>query len=106
MILTDKATHVRWGYTFKEKNEAFDCLKKHIAMVKTQYNREIKGWRIDGGREYSLSQLKELCDNIGSILKITIPHNPKQDSISERSIRLILKKVRNTIIGQSIPGFL
>ena len=99
MILTDEATHVRWGYTFKEKNEAFDCLKKHIAMVKTQYNREIKGWRMDGGREYSLSQLKELCDNIGSILEITTPHNPEQDSISERSIQLILEKVRSAIIG-------
>ena len=43
IILTDKATHVHWGYTFKEKNEAFDCLKKYIAIVKIQYNREIKG---------------------------------------------------------------
>ena len=106
MILIDKATHVRWGYTFKEKNEAFDCLKKHMAIVKIQYNREIKGWRMDGGREYSLSQLKELCDNIGSILEIMTLYNPEQDSISERLIQLILEKVRSAIIGQSIPSFL
>ena len=106
MILIDEATYIRQSYTFKEKNKAFDCLKKYIAIVKIQYNREIKGQYIDRGREYSLSQLKELYDNIGSILKITILYNPKQDSISERLIQLILKKVRSAIIGQSIPGFL
>ena len=34
MILIDEATYVCWGYTFKEKNKAFDCFKKYIAIVK------------------------------------------------------------------------
>ena len=35
MIFTDKATYARWGYTFKHKGDAYECIKKLIALVKT-----------------------------------------------------------------------
>jgi hypothetical protein len=106
MIFTDEATHARWGYTFKHKGDAYECIKKLMALVKTQYEKEIKAWRLDGGREYSLSQFQELCDEIGSILEITTPHTPEQDAISERSIGIVLEKVRSVMIDLQIPGYL
>jgi hypothetical protein len=35
IIFTDEATHARWGYTFKYKGDAYKCIKKLIALVKT-----------------------------------------------------------------------
>jgi hypothetical protein len=32
MILTDETTYARWGYTFKDKNQAHGCIKHFIAM--------------------------------------------------------------------------
>jgi hypothetical protein len=57
LILTDEATHARYGYTFKEKNEAYGYIKNFITLIDTQYSKKIKVCYIDGGREYSLSQL-------------------------------------------------
>lgn len=106
IIFTDEATHCRWGYTFKHKNDAFECVKKMMALAKTQFEKEIKAWRMDGGREYSLSQLQELCDEVGSILELTTAYTPEQDGISERTIRIVIEKVRSVMIGQNIPGYL
>ena len=77
-----------------------------MALAKTQFNKEIKAWRMDGGREYSLSQLQELCDEVGSILELTTAYTPEQDGISERSIRIVIEKVRSVMISQNIPGWL
>jgi hypothetical protein len=106
IIFTDEATHCRWGYTFKHKNDAFECVKKMMALAKTQFGKEIKAWRMDGGRKYSLLQLQELCDEVGSILELTTAYTPEQDGISERTIRTIIEKVRSAMIGQYIPGYL
>jgi transposase InsO family protein len=57
-----------------------------IVLAKTQFGKDIKAWRMDRGREYSLLQLQELCDEVGSILELTTIYTPEQDGISERSI--------------------
>jgi hypothetical protein len=106
IIFTDEATHCRWSYTFKHKNDAFECVKKMMALAKTQFGKEIKAWRMDGGRKYSPLQLQELFDEVGSILELTTAYTPEQDGISERTIRTIIEKVRSVMIGQYIPGYL
>jgi hypothetical protein len=106
VLLTDEFSTVKWGYTFKKKNEAYDCIKKLIKLANTQWDLKIRAWRMDGRREYSLTQLKDLCDELGSILEITTPHSADQDSRSERAIRTILERVRSVMIDQDIPAFL
>jgi hypothetical protein len=106
IVFTDEATHARWGYTFKAKDEAFNCVKQFIAMVETQYGRKIKAFRMDDGREYSPAKIKDLCDDIGTILELSTPYQSNQDGTAERSIRIILEKVRSVMIGMNIPAFL
>lgn len=60
---------------------------------------------MDGGREYSLSQLQELCDEVGSILELITLYTLEQDGISERSICIVIEKVCSVMIGQNIPGY-
>jgi hypothetical protein len=106
IVFTDEATHARWGYTFKAKDEAFNCVKQFIAMVETQYGRKIKAFRMDDGREYSPAKIKDLCDDIGTILELSTPYQSNQDGTAERSIRIVLEKVRSVMIGMNIPAFL
>jgi hypothetical protein len=105
-LFTDKATSVRWAYFYAKKNGAYDALVKFQKKVKTQYNRTIKKWRLDGGKEYSPKKLDQLAENLGQIVEKTTPHNPEQDGLSERSIGIICEKVRTTIIDMDIPEFL
>ncbi|CZS97184.1 uncharacterized protein RAG0_06335 [Rhynchosporium agropyri] len=57
-----------------------------------KYYRKIKVWRYDGGKEYSLSQMKELADYLGILLEESTPYTLEQDGRAERSIRTIIEK--------------
>ena len=58
-------------------------------MVKIQFRKIIKKWRINGGKEYSLKKLAGLANNLGQVIKLTILYNLEQDSTSERAIGIL-----------------
>ena len=46
-------------------------------MVKTQFGRVIKKWRINRGKEYSLKKLVKLTDNLRQVVEFTTLYNLK-----------------------------
>ena len=77
-----------------------------IKIAKTQYNRTIKKWRLDRGREYSPTRLQELAKDLGIVVELTTLYFPEQDAVSERLIRTLIERSRLAIINQDIPKFL
>jgi hypothetical protein len=75
-------------------------------MVKTQYNRVIKKWHMDGGKEYSLNKLADLADDLGQVVELTTPYSPEQDGRSERSISILCERTHTAMIDMDIPQFL
>ena len=76
------------------------------AFYKTQYGKIPKRYRIDGGREYSPEELEEFLQALGTVIETTTARNPHQDGTSERAIRIIIEKMRTTVIDQNIPLYL
>ena len=101
-VFTEKASLARWAYFHKSKNGAFDAVVKYQKMVKTQYERIVKKWRMDGGKEYSPNRLAKLAKNLGQIIELTTPYNLEQDSTSKRSISILYKKTCIIMIDLSI----
>jgi transposase InsO family protein len=66
----------------------------HFAqLVKTQWNATIKAYRIDRGKEYSGKKLVQHLKEQGTLLEITTPYTPKENSVIERTNRTIFSKV-------------
>ena len=61
-------------------------------MVKTQFRRVIKKWRMDRGKEYSLKKLAELTDNLKQVIELTTLYNLEQDSTSKQVIGILYKR--------------
>ena len=101
-VFTEKASSACWAYFYKSKNGAFDAVVKYQKMVKTQYERIVKKWRMDGGKEYSPNRLAKLAKNLGQIIELTTPYNLEQDSTSKRSISILYKKTCIIMIDLSI----
>jgi hypothetical protein len=74
-IFIEKATTVRWAYLHNSKSGAYNALLKFQKMVNTQFNRVIKKWRMDGGKEYSPKKLTKLAEELGQIVEMTTPYN-------------------------------
>ena len=81
----------------------YDTLVKYQKIVKTQFNRVVRKWRIDRGKEYSPKRLADLVDDLGQIVELTTPYNPEQDSTSERSIRILYERIRIVMLDIDIP---
>jgi hypothetical protein len=75
---------------------------KYQKIIKTQFNRVVKKWRINKGKEYSLNKLFELTEDLGQIVELTTPYNPEQDGTLERSIGIICKRTQTVIIDIDI----
>lgn len=105
-ILTDEATRIRWVQFYENKHEAFDSLKWIIKHLDVKYNIKVACFRIDGGKEFTVNEIKKLTTRIGADLEITTPHTPEQDPISERSMRTVVERARTTMIEMGIPSFL
>jgi hypothetical protein len=102
-LFTDEATSTKWGYTFAMKSEAFDSIRQFDQLCRTQYNRSVKSWRLDGGREYSPKEMAIFIKALGQIIEVATPYNPHQDGKSERSLRTIMERQRPAHIDQKIP---
>ena len=105
-LFTDEATSTKWGYTFAVKSQAFDSVKQFDQLCRTQYNRSVKSWRLDGGREYSPKEMAKFAEALGQVVEIATPYNPHQDGRSERSLRTVMERQRTAQIDQRIPEVL
>jgi hypothetical protein len=103
---TCEASSCRFFGAFAQKKEAFSYLKTLCRHFKRQFDKFPKRFRIDGGKEYSPSQLAQLADDLGQVIETTTPYTPNQDGKSEISIRIITERVRCVMIDQDIPLFL
>ena len=81
----------------------YNALVKYQKIVKTQFNRVVRKWRIDGGKEYSPKRLADLVDDLGQIVELTTPYNPEQDGTSERSIGILCERTRIVMLDIDIP---
>ena len=104
--MTDNASRVSFCKTYKHKHKAFHAIKWLIKHLKTQYGIVVKIWRIDGGKEFTVTEIRRLTDHLRAIIEITTLYTPEQDRVSERSIRILCKRTRTTMIDQGIPEFL
>lgn len=91
---TCEASSCRFFGAFAQKKEAFSYLKTLCRHFKRQFDKFPKRFRIDGGKEYSPSQLAQLADDLGQVIETTTPYTPNQDGKSEISIRIITERVR------------
>ena len=81
----------------------YDALVKYQKMIKTQFDRVVRKWCIDRGKEYSPKRLADLTDDLGQIVELTTPYNLEQDSTSERSIRILYERTRTVMLDIDIP---
>ena len=98
-MFTDDCHRVRWLYTFKEKGQAYHELIKFSNLVKTQYERYPRAFRMDNGTEYGGKAFQKFAQDNGIAIEPTVPYTPEQDGVAERSNRTILERTRSMIVA-------
>lgn len=95
------------------KHEAYECLKRFVALFERQTALKLQTLGLDGGSEFDQatrpwiqSKLTEWCRDLGITLKTTTPHTPSLNGRAERAGRTIIEKARAIMGDAHIPEHL
>jgi transposase InsO family protein len=105
VTFTDDASRFIAVLFLRDKAEAFDRIKAHVAMLRKQ-GRAPKYMRFDNGKELINAKLEELARQEGMIIEPTAPYSPSQNGVAERFNRTLLELARAMLIARNLPQFL
>ena len=66
-----------WIYFLKSKYEVFERFKEFKALVENLFEKKIKTLRSDNGGEFTSSEVKDFCKEVGIKRELTTHYNPQ-----------------------------
>jgi hypothetical protein len=74
-----------------------------MAMVKTQYNTDIKEWMSDAGGEYKSDAFLKTLKDAGFKILQSAPHSPQQNGHAERFMHTVIDKAQSMRLETCLP---
>jgi transposase InsO family protein len=107
LIIIDRKSRYRWVFLLKNRDGGvvFDTVKGFFKLLKNQYNRYPKLFHYDEGTEIN-SELRDWLAAKGIHFNTSSPYIHEQNGLVERSIRVLLDRLRTTFLASSLPQHL
>ena len=107
LLLIDRKTRYRWAFLLINKAgpTIFSAIKSFFKRLKNQYNRYPKRLFFDGGKEIN-SDLENWLTVKGIDFITFSLYVHEQNGLIERSMRVLIERLRVTIIGAQLPYYL
>jgi len=77
LTIVDDHSRMVWLYMLRFKSDVFGVLKSFLALVKNQFNRQVKKVRSDNGTEFFNKDCCTLFTSFGIIHESSCPHTPQ-----------------------------
>ena len=103
---TDDCTQYVHVLFLKDKGQAFNCIKEHVAQIKCHHSKVPKWLFFDNGKELINDKLKKLVANEGIVIETSAPYSPSQNGVAERFNWTLLELARAMLISSDLPTFL
>ena len=101
-----KDDYSRWYevYFLSKRSEIFSVFKRYKAQVENVTGRRIKHLQSDNGTEYLTSEFNEFLQLNGIKRRLTVPHTPEQNGVSERKNRTFVETARCLMLQSKLPA--
>ncbi|MDV3143336.1 MAG: DDE-type integrase/transposase/recombinase, partial [Sweet potato little leaf phytoplasma] len=100
LFLDDFSRYV-WIYPLKQKNDTLAAFNHFVALVRTQFDSNIKALQTDNGGEFA--PIHRLCESMGVQLRLTCPHTSQQNGRAERKHRHVVETALTLLAQASMP---
>jgi len=106
ILFLDDFTNFLWTFPITNKSKAqtnnsiFLKFRNHI---KIQFERYIKCFQCDNGKEFDNSSFHKFCEQTGMSFRFSCPHTSPQNGKTEREIRTINNITRTLLAHASLP---
>ncbi|KAM1739403.1 hypothetical protein ACFX11_015127 [Malus domestica] len=103
LTFIDDCTRMCWIYFLRNKSEVFDIFKKFRATVELQSGYQLKKLRSDRGGEYTSTEFRKFCDEMGMERQLTVAYTPQQNGVAERKNRTIVEMAKCMMVEKGVP---
>ena len=106
ITFVDDYSRKTWIYFLKGKDEVFRKFKVYKALVAYLFEKKIKILRSDNSGEFTGTDFKNLCIEVGIKRELTTPYTPQQNGVAERTNRSIMEAMKAMLHDQDLPMYL
>jgi histone deacetylase 1/2 len=103
ILFLDDFTNFLWTFPIANKSQAYSTFLHFRNHIKTQFERDIKCFQCDNGKEYDNSLFHKFCEQNRMIFRFSCPHTSPQNGKAERKIRNINNIIRTLLAHASMP---
>ncbi|CAJ2675725.1 unnamed protein product [Trifolium pratense] len=103
VLFLDDFTDFLWTFPISNKSQVHSIFLQFSTYIKTQFEREIKCFQCDNGKEYDNALFHKFCELNGMSFRFSCPHTSPQNGKAERKIRTINNIIRTLLAHASIP---
>lgn len=103
VTFTDEFSRWTEVYFMRNKSEVPEKFIEYKNMAENQTGAKIKALQSDNGGEYCNSKLDDVLRKAGIKRRLTAPHTPQQNGISERKNRTLVESARCMLAESGLP---
>lgn len=104
ILFLDDLTNFLWTFPISKKSQVFSVFSNFAQHIKTQFERTIKTFQCDNGKEYVNASFQNFFDENGMVFRLSCPYTSSQNGKAERKIRTINNMVRTLLAHASLPN--
>ena len=102
-LFLDDYSNYLWTFLLARKSDVFEKFLAFRANILTQFERNIKTFQCDNGREFDNGPLWDLCKTNGMSFRLSCPHTSPRNGKAERNIWAINNMSRTLLAHASLP---
>ena len=103
LVLLDDLTHYVWTIPLSFKSQVYQKFIDFQKYVLTQFERPIKTFQSDHGREFDNDPFKLFCIQQGMVFRFSCPYTSSQNGKAERMIHTINNSMRTILLHSFVP---
>ncbi|GAA0184334.1 hypothetical protein LIER_31622 [Lithospermum erythrorhizon] len=104
LIFLDDFISYLWTFPLSHKSQVFSAFVMFRALIRTQFNTEIKCLQCDNGTEFTNNAFKSLCNTNGITLRLSYPYTSPQNGKAERTLCTINNHIRTIMTQPNMPS--
>jgi transposase InsO family protein len=90
VLFLDDYTNFLWTFPIHTKSQVHSIFLQFRTHIETQFERKIKCFQCDNGKEYDNTLFHKFCEQNGMSFRFLCPHTSPQNGKAERKIRTLI----------------
>ncbi|KAL9239100.1 hypothetical protein vseg_013451 [Gypsophila vaccaria] len=103
LLFLDDFTNFLWTFPITNKSNVFSIFKQFYTLIHTQFERSIKTFQCDNGKEFDNNSYHTFFKSTGTQFRFSCPHTSSQNGKAERKIRTINDTIRTLLAHSHVP---